>query len=715
VSILRAGAWRWWLAPAVATVSFWFALLVRQDAMAQGTLPWPLVGVATAAGSNWWLLGLGGAVAAALIRPSSLQGFRGLAVRVLSYGAPSVAALWLPNGIDFSWVFVSTGQLQQQIRHFASGLNPAATGLTLGMTDGDVSGVSLDLNQEFKQLSLAHLTAVSGTNCTIVVVAAVAIANWLGQRRTARALFGGLALLCYLQLVGNQPSVLRAAVMGATVLVTSTTGSKTRAINVLSASVALLLVLQPSLASSLGLALSVAATAGVLLLAPRIQNPLSRVLPAWLALAVSVGIAAQLCCLPLLIGLQSQFNLGGLLANLLAEPVVAPATLLGIAGAVLALLSGFATTHLGGAPGLSEAMGTAAKALFWLASLFSQFILSIAHWFAVNAPVASLPGGVGGAVATLGTLVCVILLLTARNRFAKTLALIASISLLVLIIPLFSALLPNGSFPVRNWFMVACDVGQGDATVLRAGGEVAVIDVGKTPDAIDRCLVQLGIRKIDFLELTHFDLDHVGGLAGALSGRTVTHAYLTQFPDDRPGAKSVEWLLNQHEIPITKLARGDAGILGEPGNPSSLSWLVLSPHPEGADAKTANEGSISMFWTNRRVNIFTMADLPAVGQSMLMLERSQWWRDEYGSRPTVLKVSHHGSADQDPAFLQWVHATIATISVGAGNSYGHPTAKTLNWLRRFALLTLRTDRQGAISIAIDPQQLGLRWVTSRRG
>ena len=96
-----------------------------------------------------------------------------------------------------------------------------------------------------------------------------------------------------------------------------------------------------------------------------------------------------------------------------------------------------------------------------------------------------------------------------------------------------------------------------------------------------------------------------------------------------------------------------------------------------------------------------------------------WWRPEYGSVPTILKLSHHGSADQDPAFLAWVHPAIATISVGVGNPYGHPTAKALNWLASDALLTLRTDTLGSLAIDANPVDGSgapqLAWASSGAG
>jgi len=655
-------------------VALWLGILVR-PAFTYWWLPCVLVAVVQA---NFGLRSLTTAIAALL----------------------PVGLAWLfPSGFWHDSWLVGGGEARQSVRSALAGVSSQARALVLGITDGDVALFSKSQLAELKQMSLTHLTAVSGTNCTILVTAMAVVLGSVGLPRTLRVTGSVCALLAYLVLVGPQSSVLRAAVMALVALAGLAGGQRFRAGNLLVFAVIVLLVMDPALATNLGLALSVSATAGVLWLAPVLQKTLGKILPRWLALAVSVASAAQLACLPLLVGLQPSFNAGGLLANLLAEPLVAPITILGLLGAVFTLLD-------------SGWWVSIAQLCFWVASLFAQCILAISHFLSVTAPSVVLPGGNLGVFIAI-SLVAVAFALGSRQITIQVLAVVSATLLALIFLPQFARLLPTGGFPVANWVMVACDVGQGDATVLRAGGSFAVIDVGRDPAPVDRCLNRLGVRRIDILVLTHFDMDHVGGLAGALDGRSVGKALLTQFPDSRPGAQSAQQLLESKRIPVTKVALGDTGWLGLANAPSSLAYLVLTPHANGADSIDSNDGSVSMFWRGRGVNIFTMADLPASGQQRLMAERTMWWQPGYAASPTILKVSHHGSADQDPDFLAWVHADIATISVGVGNPYGHPTDKTLGWLRTDARLTLRTDQRGSISIGRATS--GLVWSASGGG
>lgn len=578
------------------------------------------------------------------------------------------------------------------------GITAQAGALALGITDGDVSRLSPESLSLFKSLSLTHLTAVSGANCAILIGVLVAVAAQLGLSRAARISLCLIALLGYILLVGDQPSVLRAAVMAVVTLIAASRGAQGKTIHLLALAILILLVIEPGYANNLGFALSVFATAGVVLLAPRIAEVLHRIMPGWLALSLGVAISAQLCCLPLLIGLQSNPSTAAVLANLLAEPAVAPITILGLLGAALALMPWGWTVSISGV-------------LFWLASIPAAYIVGLANWLYRSFPSQPLPNGWLGSGFAVALLVGVALLVSGFKRLIRAGALVLVLAGCLFILG-SAAHLPTGTYPGRNWVMVACDVGQGDSTVLQASGQFAVIDVGKDPRDVDACLSRLGVNHIALLVLTHFDLDHVGGLAGALRNRTIDRALLTQFVDIRPGAAAVERELRRHGIRTNKVAQGETGSLGKPAvkGASRLDWLVLSPHPAGADATTSNEGSLAMFWHSDALNIFTMADLPAVGQERVMEERGMWWRSEYAAVPTILKLSHHGSADQDPDFLQWVHPVITTVSVGKGNPYGHPTQKALGWLKSDSLATLRTDQLGSIAISLTAS--GLTWAAS---
>jgi competence protein ComEC len=564
----------------------------------------------------------------------------------------------------------AAGLVRTAFRNSLAGVSGEARALVSGLAIGDTSQLSKDLADKLKELSLTHLNAVSGANCAIVVGAVFWLLGFVSKRRTARVGFSILALAAYVVLVGGGSSVIRAAIMSSIVLLLLARG--VWPIAALSLTVEIMLLFDPSYATDYGFTLSVFATAGILVLAPKLAEMLSRRLPKWLALSLSVTIAAQLWCMPVLLSLQGGVPTYAVLANLLAEPVVAPITILGISAAALAV-----------------PVPLIASALTWVASWFAQWIVAVTGMLsALPAVTLSWHSGVVG-----------MLLLVVGSSFwflhrSRKFAAVAIIGVLLFeMVATGSTLVRSQTWLSGDWQLVNCNVGQGDGLVIRSLGKVAVVDVGREPKPIDSCLSQLGISKIDLLVLTHFDADHIAGLPGLLHGRQVTQALITPWPDNRPLVGLTMHLLEQ--VPrVAKVGIGTSGVLGE------VSWQVLSPSPTAVEAQDSNDGSIAMRWESPKWVLYTMADLGERGQQRMVQNFGQYLNHPV-AKPLILKVSHHGSADQYPELIEAMHPDIAIISVGLGNSYGHPTQKTLAILKSLNSVILRTDLQGEIGVSSD--------------
>ncbi|MFM5904566.1 MAG: ComEC/Rec2 family competence protein [Micrococcales bacterium] len=581
-----------------------------------------------------------------------------------------------------------TDWTQKRARQAATGISSQAAALVLGLTNGDDSSLLDSVKEDMKLLSLTHLTAVSGTNCTIVVLSLFFAAGLAGLGRGARVMVAGLGLIGYLVLVGPEPSVLRASVMSLIGLLALVGGRQKSALSFLGLAVLALLIVDSSLALSLGFALSATATFGVIWLAPRLALKLQTYVPAWLATLTAATLAAQLCCLPILVTLQSEFSAFAVLANVLVEPLVPAITVLGVGGAVLALIW--------------PALGSP---LFWLASVAAQAILSISGWLASINISQKLPGHLLGIVLASLLLLAVVLWVLDQGRLARIGAVLLALLFLGFGISDLRAGIQSNRFAQGDWVYVACDVGQGDATVIRSNDQIAVIDVGPDPKLIDSCLKSLGIRRIDLLVLSHFDRDHVGGLMGALQGRSVDLGLITQFPDERPAAGFFTDLLERSARQVIPAEKGLKGSLGY------LRWSVLSPHHNGEDSEDSNDGSITMTFEAPKFWILTLADLGEKGQMRLVQERGSWYSRALANKPLILKVSHHGSADEYSEFMHWLKPAIATISVGANNSYGHPTRRLLDDLNQPQLTLLRTDQLGSISVVEDAHRT-LGWASA---
>lgn len=556
-----------------------------------------------------------------------------------------------------------------------AGIDQDSLALTLGLAIGDESLIDRALLEDMMTTSLTHLTAVSGSNCAIVVAAA-----FLLLRRFSVPIRVSVALAIlglYVLLVGPQPSVLRAATMATIVLLAYASGRKSAPLVSLALSVLVLIVMNPAISSEYGFALSVFATAGILWLAPAIYQKIKTKMPRYLALALSVSSAAQLMCFPILLQLQSGLPTYALVANLVAEPFVAPVTIL----ALVAVLLSF--------------MPAVASSIFWLASIPAWFIAQTAHFFAAMPMATSFwPGGDLGTALAIVLVASVAVWLLVKGSSTRRLA--AATAMLVSALTVataFSVLVRLANFPVDGWSVASCDVGQGDATVVRSLGKVAVIDVGRSKQKITKCLRQLQINQIDLLVLTHFDQDHVGAIEAVTSKFKVKQTLVSPFKDDRPAAILVRKALQATTSELLMAERNQRGKVGE------VTWWVLSPERHASDSEDSNDASIAMLFDFDSFNLVTMADLGERGQMRLAANLHSKVDAEIRSQPLVLKVAHHGSADQFAELIEHWKPAISLLSVGQDNGYGHPTERTLRLLTRVNSLICRTDQLGSITVA----------------
>jgi len=215
-------------------------------------------------------------------------------------------------------------------------LEPGNAALLRGLTIGDTDGFDDETNERFRRAGLSHLVAVSGSNVAIVLGVFVIAARPLGLY--LRLVLASAGLLLYVLVVGPEPSVLRAAAMGAIGLFALAVGSRSSPLNALALALIVVLAYRPALVQSVGLHMSAAATAGIVLWAAPLADRLHR-LPRTIALACGVTLSAQVAVAPVVIGVFGQLSLSGPLANLLAAPAVAPATVLGLAAGGVATVS----------------------------------------------------------------------------------------------------------------------------------------------------------------------------------------------------------------------------------------------------------------------------------------------------------------------------------------------------------------------------------------
>ncbi|CAN2241533.1 ComEC family competence protein [actinobacterium SCGC AAA044-D11] len=557
-----------------------------------------------------------------------------------------------------------SAKIRDAFRKSAISVGGAGGALIPGLVIGDTSLEEPNFAVNMRRVGLSHLTAVSGANFAIIAAFLLWLSQWVFKRVRSRLILTSLVLIGFIFLVRPSPSVLRASVMSAVILIAKARGIKADSIPSLGLAIAFLILMDPFQAIDPGFALSVAATAGILLLAPKLEIYLGEKFGhEKFAELIAIPLSATIMCTPVILAISGLFSLVSIPANILAEPVVAPITVIGFIAAIVSPIT----------PGISHLLLVLIKPL-------AQLIVWISN-FASGLPVLMLPKSYLGA----GIALLVIALVKLRKWFALSLLLVAAI--LVIALP--------GRWPGANWSVANCNVGQGDGLAINLGNhEALVIDVGPDSKLMDKCLKDLRIERIPLLVLSHFHADHVHGLDGVLSGRKVSSVWVSNF--DQPKSERDTAVLLMGNIPIHQATTGE--VVRFQSAKGQVEIQVLWPSKVQSnfdvlpgDGSAINNSSIALVITVGNLRMFSAGDLePQAQAAMLALTKI--------APVDIYKVSHHGSSFQYLPLLSALHPKIALISVGAGNSYGHPAASTVNALQSIGATVLRTDQDGALSV-----------------
>ena len=621
-----------------------------------------------------------------------------------------------------------------------------SAGLVPGMTVGDTSQLPEALAQSMKDTGLTHLTAVSGSNCAVVMTLTGYAALTLGAGRRLCVGIGLAALAGFVLLVGPDPSVLRAGVMGALGGAAMLSGRAGVSLNALCAAVTGLVLAQPPLAIDFGFILSVLATAGIVVSARPVTRVLASRIPTALAACIAVPLVAQLWCGPALLVLNPALPLYSLPANMAAAPLVPVATVAGLLAVCVLLAAHLASPAqswlLPGAHDAASLAGweRAASLPVGAASVPARVIAWLADGFAAL-PGAQVPwpGGIPGIVLlTAVTMLLLAVLHGVDHRLRqpppaagtvdgtsapppesdavwrvrvrrvrarrRALAVIASLAVLVLLV--------LGAVwwfrPAPAWESVVCDVGQGDAVLHRTGEHSAVlVDGGPDPRALRRCLDQAGITHLDAVIATHNHDDHVAGLEGLSDAMDVNRVWYSTAGAELPRELAPLAEKAERPAPGERLNAGPLTIevIAPRVTPTTESGRTRAPAHRRVSSEDENNASLVLLITRTTdqgtTTWLTAGDLEADGYRAA----TRLLPTAAAPHVDVLKVSHHGARNGGTDIIRDTDPALAVISVGEGNSYGHPHPATVAALQEVGAAVARTDLNGSLWIRKEGNQL----------
>jgi len=245
------------------------------------------------------------------------------------------------------------------------------------------------------------------------------------------------------------------------------------------------------------------------------------------------------------------------------------------------------------------------------------------------------------------------------------------------------------------------DVGQGDAIfIVTPHGKQILIDGGPVPSVILNQLARhmpFWDRSLDLVVATQADADHLAGLVAVMERYTVGAALTADWPDRARDPTVSRWTRLVTERGLRRIApQAGQKFQLEPG----LEMTLLHPDANALASLKGNDASLVTRLTHGGVSFLFAADVEAAGEAALV-------RSGRLQPATVLKAAHHGSqTSTTPEFLAAADPSLVVISVGADNTFGHPSPEVLARLadRR----VFRTDQSGTVKITSDGTRLWIR-------
>jgi len=549
--------------------------------------------------------------------------------------------------------------------------NPAEqAALVPALVVGDTSLVPTSLSDDFRATGLTHLMAVSGANLAILLSFLSVVARRCGVRGRWLTVVSVVGVAVFIVLCHSEPSVLRAAAMGVVSLVAvGRGGGASSGLSGMCLAVMGLCWIDPWMSRSMGFVLSVLACLGIILWGRRWAEILERWLPTWVAEAMAIPLAAQVATQPVICYLSGAVSVSGLIANVAAGPWVAPATVIGLVAALVSPVSATLASWAG-----------------YVAGWCAEPIVLVGHWLA-DLPGASHPWP--ATVVGLGVVVgaCLVAAWIMPRILSRAWIVLTATAVLVATM-LISPFQPG--WP-GQWRIAACDVGQGDAVVVRTSDKAAVMfDVGPPDSSVVSCLAGLGVKEIPLVVLSHFHADHAGAFSEVAASFSIGALLV---PSGGGDGKPVLQLAQEKGIPVSIGRTGMHTQVGDLHITVVSAWQSnATESSNGEESSGENDQSLIVRVDSPDMSLLDTGDVEILGQQAALKDPADLVVD-------VLKVPHHGSARQDPDFLEATHAAIALISVGANNSYGHPADKTVKELVNDGMEVVRTDEHGSIALS----------------
>ena len=543
------------------------------------------------------------------------------------------------------------------------------------------------------------MLAVSGSHITYIISAFSILMEKKNKRITK--ILTIIFLIFFMALTGFTASVVRASIMGILILTSGLVHRKSDTINNLGISSLIILICNPYTIIDAGFWLSFAGTMGIILLEEPINSyfqkfKICKIKPiSWIINSFTITFAANIIIIPIMAYMFSTFSMTFWISNILAAPVMEFVTIYGF---LMYFISIF--------------LLPLAKFLGIILNFSLNSLIKIAE-------ITSLIPGSSIYIKTPYLLECIIYYLILFLIFNwkrikeklennKILEKIKKNSYkyisIILIFIILTNTISNKIFQEIKIYFV--DVGQGDSTLIQTiegknilidggGSEFGSFDVGESillPYLLDR-----RITTIDYLMISHFDSDHIGGVFAILENLKVKNIIISKQGETSENLKKFYEITNNKGIRTIIVKKGDIVEIDKYSH-----FEILFPEDNLIEDNILNNNSIVARFNSLDFSILFTGDIEEIAEKRLC----ELYSGTDKLEAFVLKVAHHGSkTSSTEEFLELVKPKIALIGVGKNNNFGHPNIDVIERLENMGSKIYRADNCGEIIIRINREKL----------
>ena len=586
-----------------------------------------------------------------------------------------------------------------------------------GLILGDTTALEEELKEKFQIANISHVLAVSGMHIIYIVIGIeIVFKKWLGKRRVKYVVIIGL--IFYMSITGFTSSIVRAGIMGIMNIVAFLAYRKNDIWTSIAISLGIILIQNPYAITGVGLQLSYLGTIGIILFHKNIKQYLDNI--KWikdniqirrskriskiienLKDMISVTLSAQIMILPIMLYHFNMIGIYFVLTNILASMIIGPIMFLSI----IFIFSSF--IHLQISQFISIFLSLGIKCLIQISNLanlpFSKIyvptpsVLFIIIYYIIilvgnqiymiyaNKYLNNTKRRVKNLIALMKyklyekkkkTKKIYQKIFQEKNGKAFLIKTYKVIFLVIFLIGMYQ-------FP-KDLAIHFLDVGQGDScfiitpnheTILIDGGGSTsnTFDVGK--DTLLPYLLDRGYTKIDYIFISHFDQDHVGGVLSLLEELKIGQIFISKQEETSDNYEEFLGEVKKKNLQVREVKAGDKITIGD------VTFHILWPIEKQIEENQLNNNAMVMKLQYKDFSMLFTGDIEEVAEKKML---NTYENDLDILKATVLKVAHHGSkSSSTEEFLKAVNSKVAIIGVGENNMFGHPSNAVLERLQSF--------------------------------